>query len=154
MNYSNLTVTGVPIFDNTASSGGGICQFIGDMTLSSVDIYDNTTNAPNNAGRGGGIFIVEATTTISDCNLFDNESDYGAGIYSESYSKSRNDSISDEIVSHIDTVGITFLRDEATAWQYGSLTATIVLTLIPVMIIFLTMQKYFIKGILEGALKG
>ena len=51
-------------------------------------------------------------------------------------------------------VGITFLRDEATSWQYGSLTATIVLTLIPVLIIFLSMQKYFIKGIMEGALKG
>jgi ABC-type glycerol-3-phosphate transport system permease component len=56
--------------------------------------------------------------------------------------------------SHTLPVGITFLRDEATAWQFGSLTATIVLTLIPVLIIFLTMQKYFIKGIMEGALKG
>ena len=51
-------------------------------------------------------------------------------------------------------VGITFLRDEATAWQFGTLTATIVLSLIPVLIIFLSMQKYFIKGIMEGALKG
>ena len=51
-------------------------------------------------------------------------------------------------------VGITFLRDEATAWQYGTLTATIVLSLIPLLIIFLSMQKYFIKGIMEGALKG
>ncbi|MDR1586005.1 MAG: carbohydrate ABC transporter permease [Treponema sp.] len=51
-------------------------------------------------------------------------------------------------------VGITFLRDEATSWQYGTLTATIVLSLIPLLIIFLSMQKYFIKGIMEGALKG
>ena len=51
-------------------------------------------------------------------------------------------------------VGITFLRDEATSWAYGTLTATIVLSLIPLMIIFLSMQKYFIKGIMEGALKG
>ena len=51
-------------------------------------------------------------------------------------------------------VGITFLRDEATSWQYGTLTATIILSLIPLLIIFLSMQKYFIKGIMEGALKG
>jgi ABC-type glycerol-3-phosphate transport system permease component len=51
-------------------------------------------------------------------------------------------------------VGITFLRDEATSWAYGTLTATIVLSLIPLLIIFLSMQKYFIKGIMEGALKG
>lgn len=51
-------------------------------------------------------------------------------------------------------VGITFLRDEAASWQYGTLTATIILSLIPVLIIFLSMQKYFIKGIMAGAVKG
>jgi ABC-type glycerol-3-phosphate transport system permease component len=51
-------------------------------------------------------------------------------------------------------VGITFLRDEAASWQYGTLCATIVLSLIPLLAIFLSMQKYFIKGIMEGALKG
>lgn len=51
-------------------------------------------------------------------------------------------------------VGITFLRDEAASWQYGTLTATIVISLIPLLIIFLSMQKYFISGIMEGALKG
>jgi len=51
-------------------------------------------------------------------------------------------------------VGITFLRDEAASWQYGTLTATIMLSLIPVMAIFLSMQKYFVKGIMAGAVKG
>ena len=51
-------------------------------------------------------------------------------------------------------VGITFLRDEAASWQYGTLTATIILSLIPVMIIFLSMLKYFVKGIMAGAVKG
>lgn len=51
-------------------------------------------------------------------------------------------------------VGITFLRDEAASWQYGTLTATIILSLIPVMVIFLSMQKYFVKGIMAGAIKG
>ena len=51
-------------------------------------------------------------------------------------------------------VGITFLRDEAASWQYGTLTATIALSIIPLLAIFLSMQKYFIRGIMEGALKG
>jgi len=50
-------------------------------------------------------------------------------------------------------VGITFLRDEAASWQYGTLSATITLSLIPLLVIFLSMQKYFIRGIMEGALK-
>lgn len=52
------------------------------------------------------------------------------------------------------SVGITFLKDEAASWQYGTLTSAIVLTLIPPLIIFLAMQRYFVKGIIEGALKG
>ncbi len=53
------------------------------------------------------------------------------------------------------SVGITFLRDEASSWQYGTLSAVIVLSLIPLLVVFLSMQKYFIeKGLMEGALKG
>ena len=52
------------------------------------------------------------------------------------------------------SVGITFLRDEAASWQYGTLSATIIMSLIPLLAIFLSMQKYFIRGIMEGALKG
>lgn len=51
-------------------------------------------------------------------------------------------------------IGITLLRDEAASWQYGTLTATITMSLIPLLAIFLSMQKYFIKGIMDGALKG
>lgn len=51
-------------------------------------------------------------------------------------------------------VGITFLRDEASSWKYGTLTATITMSLVPLLAIFLSMQKYFIAGIMEGALKG
>lgn len=50
-------------------------------------------------------------------------------------------------------VGITFLRDEAASWQYGTLSATITLSLVPLLVVFLSMQKYFIRGIMEGALK-
>ena len=51
-------------------------------------------------------------------------------------------------------IGITLLRDEAASWQYGTLTATITMSLVPLLTIFLSMQKYFIKGIMDGALKG
>jgi ABC-type glycerol-3-phosphate transport system permease component len=52
------------------------------------------------------------------------------------------------------SVGITHLRDEATSWRYGTLTATITMSLVPLLAIFLAMQRFFIKGIIEGALKG
>jgi ABC-type glycerol-3-phosphate transport system permease component len=52
------------------------------------------------------------------------------------------------------SVGITFLRAEAASWQYGTLTATITLSLMPLLIVFLAMQQYLIKGITDGAIKG
>ena len=51
-------------------------------------------------------------------------------------------------------IGITFLRDEAASWQFGPLSTAITLSIIPPFIIFVAMQKYFVKGIIEGALKG
>ncbi|MEA4878470.1 carbohydrate ABC transporter permease [Aminobacterium sp. MB27-C1] len=44
-------------------------------------------------------------------------------------------------------VGITFLRDEAASWQYGTLSAVIILSLIPVGSLFLILQKYIVKGL-------
>ena len=51
-------------------------------------------------------------------------------------------------------IGITFLRDEAASWQFGPLSTAITLSIIPPFIIFIMMQRYFVKGIIEGALKG
>ena len=51
-------------------------------------------------------------------------------------------------------VGITFLRDEAASWQYGRLSAVIVLSLIPVLTIFLCLQRYMTKGLPDGGSKG
>lgn len=51
-------------------------------------------------------------------------------------------------------VGITFLRDEAASWQYGSLSAVIVLSLIPLLAVFLCLQKYLIKGLPDAGSKG
>lgn len=51
-------------------------------------------------------------------------------------------------------VGIKFLKDEAQSWAYGVLSTTIVLYIIPVALVFLLLQRYFVKGMMEGALKG
>lgn len=51
-------------------------------------------------------------------------------------------------------IGVTFLQTEAQSWNFGVLAAAIVLTLIPVMIVFVALQRYLVRGIMEGALKG
>ena len=51
-------------------------------------------------------------------------------------------------------VGITFLQSEGQAYAFGQLSATIVLALIPALAVFLLLQQYFVKGLLEGGLKG
>lgn len=47
-------------------------------------------------------------------------------------------------------VGITFLRDEAASWQYGRLSAVIVLSLLPVLTIFLCLQRYLVRSFTEN----
>jgi multiple sugar transport system permease protein len=51
-------------------------------------------------------------------------------------------------------VGITFLQSEGQSYAFGQLSATIVLALMPALAIFLLLQRYFIKGLLDGGLKG
>lgn len=51
-------------------------------------------------------------------------------------------------------IGITLLQSEAQSWNFGILAAAIVLTLLPVLAVFLALQRYLVKGIMEGALKG
>lgn len=51
-------------------------------------------------------------------------------------------------------VGITFLRDEAASWEYGRLSAVIVLSLIPLLGVFLGLQKYLSRGLPDGGSKG
>jgi ABC-type glycerol-3-phosphate transport system permease component len=50
-------------------------------------------------------------------------------------------------------VGITFLQQEGAAYSFGPLSATIVISLIPALVIFLLLQRYFVRGILEGGIK-
>ena len=51
-------------------------------------------------------------------------------------------------------VGVTFLQSEGQSYAFGQLSATIVIALIPALIIFLLLQRHFVKGLVEGGLKG
>jgi ABC-type glycerol-3-phosphate transport system permease component len=50
-------------------------------------------------------------------------------------------------------VGITFLKEQGSNYSFGLLGATIVIAIIPTLIIFLFLQRFFIRGLLEGAVK-
>jgi ABC-type glycerol-3-phosphate transport system permease component len=52
------------------------------------------------------------------------------------------------------TVGIMLLRDQFQSWDYGMLYATLLLSFVPVMLLFISLQKQFIRGAIAGAIKG
>lgn len=51
-------------------------------------------------------------------------------------------------------VGIPSLKVEAKSWAYGTLSAALTLSLIPISLVFVVLKKYFIEGLLRGAIKG
>ena len=51
-------------------------------------------------------------------------------------------------------VGIMMLRDQYEHWEYGMLFASVLLSFLPVMILFVVLQKHFIRGATAGAIKG
>jgi len=51
-------------------------------------------------------------------------------------------------------VGIHFLKEEAQSWAFGTLSATVILSVLPALVIFVLAQRYYIAGFLEGAIKG
>ncbi len=51
-------------------------------------------------------------------------------------------------------VGIVWLRDELQTMAMGRVGAAIILSIIPVIILFLVFRKFFIEGLSEGMLKG
>jgi ABC-type glycerol-3-phosphate transport system permease component len=50
-------------------------------------------------------------------------------------------------------VGITFLKEQGAAYAFGPLSATIVIAMIPALAIFLLLQRFFVRGLLEGGIK-
>jgi len=51
-------------------------------------------------------------------------------------------------------VGIVWLRDELQTLVYGRIGAMVILTIVPVFVLFLAFRNFFIKGLSEGMLKG
>lgn len=51
-------------------------------------------------------------------------------------------------------VGIVWIRDELQTLAYGRVGATIMLSIIPVIILFVVFRNFFIRGLSEGMLKG
>jgi ABC-type glycerol-3-phosphate transport system permease component len=52
------------------------------------------------------------------------------------------------------SVGLPNLRVEAKSWAYGTLSAALTLSLIPIILVFVVLRKYFIEGVLRGSIKG
>lgn len=52
------------------------------------------------------------------------------------------------------SVGINFLKEEAQSWAFGTLSAAVVLTALPGLVIFTLGRRYYVSAFLEGALKG
>jgi ABC-type glycerol-3-phosphate transport system permease component len=52
------------------------------------------------------------------------------------------------------TVGIQLLQGQWQHWDYGVLFASVMLSFLPVIILFLFLQRYFMRGLTAGAVKG
>jgi ABC-type glycerol-3-phosphate transport system permease component len=52
------------------------------------------------------------------------------------------------------SVGLPNLKVEAKSWAYGTLSAALTLSLLPAIIVFIFLRKYFVEGLLRGSIKG
>lgn len=51
-------------------------------------------------------------------------------------------------------IGLRNLADEGQSFAFGTLSAAILLAMIPSMLVFVVLQRYYVRGITEGALTG
>lgn len=51
-------------------------------------------------------------------------------------------------------IGLRILADEGQSFAFGTLSAAIVLAMIPTLLVFIVLQRYYVRGISEGALAG
>jgi ABC-type glycerol-3-phosphate transport system permease component len=56
-------------------------------------------------------------------------------------------------IANINT-GLRILADEGQALAFGTLSAAIIIAMIPTLIVFIFLQRYYVRGISEGALAG
>ncbi len=52
------------------------------------------------------------------------------------------------------SVGLPTLKVESKSWAYGTLSAALTLSLLPISVVFIVLRKYFVQGILRGSVKG
>jgi multiple sugar transport system permease protein len=51
-------------------------------------------------------------------------------------------------------VGLRILADEGQSFAFGTLSAAIIVAMIPTLIVFIALQRYYVRGMSEGALAG
>lgn len=56
--------------------------------------------------------------------------------------------------AHTLSVGLPSLQVESKTWAYGTLSAALALSLLPISVVFVVLRKYFIEGVLRGSVKG
>ncbi len=56
-------------------------------------------------------------------------------------------------IANINT-GLRILADEGQSFAFGTLSAAIIIAMIPTLIVFIILQRYYVRGISEGALAG
>ncbi|HEV8617386.1 MAG TPA: carbohydrate ABC transporter permease [Methylomirabilota bacterium] len=56
-------------------------------------------------------------------------------------------------IANINT-GLRVLQDEGQAFAFGTLSAVILLAMIPTLIVFVLLQRYYVRGVAEGAFSG
>ncbi len=56
-------------------------------------------------------------------------------------------------IANINT-GLRILADEGQSFAFGTLSAAILIAMIPTLIVFIVLQRYYVRGISEGALAG
>jgi ABC-type glycerol-3-phosphate transport system permease component len=56
-------------------------------------------------------------------------------------------------IANINT-GLRILADEGQSFAFGTLSAAIIIAMIPTLIVFVFLQRYYVRGISEGALAG
>lgn len=52
------------------------------------------------------------------------------------------------------SVGLPSLKVESKSWAYGTLSAALTLSLLPIGVVFIILRKYFVTGVLSGSVKG
>jgi len=49
--------------------------------------------------------------------------------------------------------GLLTLRDETQAFAYGTIAPAIIISIVPVVMLFLALQSYYVKGMAEGSFR-